>query len=437
MKVTQRNNIIAGTFLILALALAVFLSIVLSDADKRIRSTNNYVVRFSLVQGSHGLKAGSQVLLGGQPVGWVRGVDVNAAPPPDSVDPSLRDGFIDVGVAVRSDVTLYENAIATLERPLLGNTSAINLVSVGRPEGVLSPQGGGPALDSGELLTGQLAVPTFLQSAGYGPEQADQIKSFTKNAAEASERLNSIIEQAGKDVPPILTDARTAVADVRERLPGWSQRVDSTLDAIDRGSASFNLMIEDGRAAVADARKALATTQDILDRNAPKLDRSLDSIESASAQIDRETIKNFNALAATASGAVDRFNSTVSWISSFLGEESPSIRKILANGRLASDQLKLATIEIRQSPWKLLYSPGTKELENEVLYDATRTYAQAVSDLRAAGEALDSAVKNPAASGGVDVEAIKALRAKLDEAFGKYEEAEQKLLTKMGSEPAK
>jgi hypothetical protein len=438
MKATQRNNILAGTFLILALALGVILSIVLSDADKRIRSTNNYTVRFSLAQGAHGLKTGSQVLLGGQPVGWVRGVDVYAMPQTigEGNAASTADlpstGFVDVGIAVRSDVTLFENAVATLERPLLGNTSNLNFVSVGEAARVSQARGNGPQLEPGEILAGELAVPTFLQSAGYGPEQADQLRSMVKNASEATERFNSIALRAQEDVPAILADARESTKTVRERLPGWSQQVDSTLGSVERGSASFESMIEDGRQAVTDARKAIATTQEILDRNGPKIDATMDSLRSASAKIDQQSVDEFNALVRTASAGIDRFNSTVSWISSWFGEESPGMRKILANGRLASDQLKLAMIEIRQSPWKLLYSPGTKELENEVLYDATRTYAQAVSDLRAAGESLDSAVRNPTQGVPLDVEAIKTLRAKLDEAFGKYEEAERVLLAKIG-----
>jgi hypothetical protein len=68
----------------------------------------------------------------------------------------------------------------------------------------------------------------------------------------------------------------------------------------------------------------------------------------------------------------------------------PNIDQALARFRLGADQFKLFTVEVRSQPWRLLHRPDTKELESQLLYDASRSYAQAVSDLRATSASLES-----------------------------------------------
>ena len=48
-----------------------------------------------------------------------------------------------------------------------------------------------------------------------------------------------------------------------------------------------------------------------------------------------------------------------------------------------------AMIEIRRSPWKVLYRPTEKELENELLYEATRSFAVAAADMKAASVSVN------------------------------------------------
>ena len=108
-------------------------------------------------------------------------------------------------------------------------------------------------------------------------------------------------------------------------------------------------------------------------------------------------------------------------LSTIVTEETPSIRRTLANLRLMSDQLKLTAVEVRSQPWRLLHQPTNKELSSQVLYDATRAYAEAASDLRAASEALE------ASSGQPSQEVVDALT----QAVTKYKAAEQALMDKL------
>jgi hypothetical protein len=87
-----------------------------------------------------------------------------------------------------------------------------------------------------------------------------------------------------------------------------------------------------------------------------------------------------------------------------------------------SDQLKLTSIEVRSQPWRLLHQPTTKELSAQVLYDATRAFAEAASNLRAASESLQ------AARPGSDT---AHLSDELRTAVERYRTAEQALLDKL------
>ena len=71
-------------------------------------------------------------------------------------------------------------------------------------------------------------------------------------------------------------------------------------------------------------------------------------------------------------------------IDSELAMRMPDITSMLANLRQASAQLKLTTLEVRRSPWKLLYTPTTDVLAHENLYEAARSYVLATNELESA-----------------------------------------------------
>jgi len=106
-------------------------------------------------------------------------------------------------------------------------------------------------------------------------------------------------------------------------------------------------------------------------------------------------------------------------------EQLPNVRRLMANFRLASDQLAAMMAEVRRSPWRLLYRPDKRELDFELLYDSTRSYAAAVSDLRNASESLNALREsntNP------DPSRIDGMITQIEEAFDRYKDAESEFL---------
>ena len=430
---SSRNNIIAGAFVLGSIALATAVVIALAGGSNLLNPTRSFIIRFPFEIGAGGVDAGSQVLLGGQPIGKVTGWKFLNTPSPGGERPTA----VDVTCEVRADITIYEDAVAELMVPLLGVGTKVNIVTPGTGVGIASPQGGNPELQDDEVLTGQEGMAPFLKSAGYGAEQRDQVRKAIAQVSEATERINRIVEKLEGDVDPttdqvnnILADIRTVTKDVAEHWPGWADKVDQTLasarEFID-GFKPFADQAREGYQGVVDRLNAL------VDTNRPKIDEAVESARQLANKANTEGWQKVQDALASGQSGLDSFRDAAERASSLLKEQTPEIRTILANARLASDQLKLTTTEVRAAPWKLLGGPtGKKDLENEVLFDAARSYALAASDLKAAAASLEAlSDPNGAGPGSVDRANAAELAKQLEAAFSKYQQAEQRFLTRL------
>jgi len=413
-----------------SLVLAVTISIVVSGVQKRLVRTVPYVVRFSLEDGASGLKPDSPVNLGGQQVGRVTGWDFHRNPrgEPDAVD---------VRIALRADLPLYEDAWIFLERPLLGTLSSINIASIGAGTTVDSPQGGNPLLQPGEVIAGYISPPSFLAQAGYGPEQSRQLQKILTDGAAVMERVDRLSSKFETELGPALDSVRAVTADLgdasaqlRSKVPDWTGRVDSVLAKADDAAGRLNPIADQISGAITEANETIRAAREVIETNRPQLDQIVANIDKAAARLSTSTLDNVDATLASAKGGADDFASAGREFNLLLQRESPNIERILANFRLAADQVKLTGIEVRRNPWRLLYSPTTKELESELFYDAARTYAQAVSDLRATSEALQIAGRSEPATP-ESIAAAQRITRQLNESFERYQGAEQALLQQM------
>ncbi|MCL4741543.1 MAG: MCE family protein [Phycisphaerales bacterium] len=411
-----RNNLVAGLFLLGGVALAVFASFVLSDIS--IARTETYEVHFDIHEGATGLDPDAEVRLGGQPVGKVTSIDFDA-----------DAGYaVAVTVKIRKDIPLYADARVHLEVPLLGSASVINIVSLGTPQA-------GPADGP---IDGRLAPPALLAQAGYGDEQRTQLQSILERLDKGTEKMMKFVDDADPDltrnVSDIVADVREVVRDARERWPEWSASITTTIERSNEFSAKLRDLADRSGSVLDKGEGLLDSARSAIDDNRPKIDRIVDNVESVTARVNDEWVPRGNHLLDRAAQGVERFVEIGDEAYTLVRANRPTIDGILADSRLAADQLKLATVEIRSQPWRLLHRPNTKELETQLLYDSARSYAAAVSDLRAASQALDSLLASaqgrPTLSA-AEAEQVAAWRDQLVRAFARYAEAEQRLLDQM------
>lgn len=419
------NNVLAGAFLLSGVILAIVISFVLSGVGDALTPTRDYRVIFSLADGATGLKPGSSVLLGGQPVGKVKAVDVIPEPVGGS------EAGVEVLIAVQSRFKFMANAVFFLERPLLGSFSSINVTSLGDPT-----KPGATPLDPSARIRGQLAPPAFMAQAGFGPDQAAEVRAIIADTRKAVAKLSEIADKGAPKIDAAISDVTGLVSEVRVKLPDWSSRLDTITRNLESASGKIDPIMANASGGVDQAREAIAKVDTILAESRPKVASILDSADSAARKVDTQTLDQANGALAEARRTLDTLGSAAATAAGMIREQTPNIRRALANARLVTDQMKLAAIEIRSQPWRVFYTPSEKENETSVLYDSARSYAQAVSDLRAASESLEATLAvlstSPVAAGQVtDRETVERLNGQLKQAFEKYRDAERALLDRL------
>ena len=433
-----QNNFIAGVFTLIGIAGFVFIILTLSGVSAFATRRNEYIVRFTLADGASGLKNGSSVRVGGQEAGKVTSVSYYPAGS-GAAGNSTPPQFIDVHVAIRRDLTIYSDASVLLELPLLGNVSAINIPSVGSPaKGVLT---------EGAVINGRIAPPAFLQQAGFGDEQRKLVQETLTDARQVAADLKEITGAVSGKAGTTMENINAAAADVRQfagdakaRINEWSPRIDNTLkniEAVSGNLESSRKLLDTG---LEKARDFIASIQEALNANRAHIDSTLKNADELTTKANTELYQRVQATLEDAQRGVRSFSTVGEAAGNLIDELAPEVRLATANARLASDQLKLMMAELRRNPWRLLYQPGGKEIERELVYDAARNYAQAVSDLRGASTSLESLTTGMNGPGkGPLSDADKTRLAEVQkgvlDSFAKYKTAEAKFLDIIVKEP--
>ena len=124
----RQNNLRAGVFVTVTLALGLSVIAILTDAwSKMITSVSNYNVTFPVSEGIGSLASGSKVRLGGVLIG-----DVLSVIPRVEVD--APTSYIDVAFEIDKQYTLYTNASVHARAGLLGSTGWLAISNVGDGE---------------------------------------------------------------------------------------------------------------------------------------------------------------------------------------------------------------------------------------------------------------------------------------------------------------
>ncbi|MEM7754789.1 MAG: hypothetical protein AAF297_04035 [Planctomycetota bacterium] len=433
----QRNNVIAGMFLIGSLFLAIFVSFMLSDAMDRFGTFREYTFRFEVFEGVSGVKIDSPVTLGGYEVGRVIGV----APVYESVADSAAIALsVDVRVEVTENVVLYTNADAYVVTPILGTMASINIAHPGGPDKRTGLFVEGTELDvdvsllgPDDPLNGALA-PALLAQMGFGPEESQLVRQMLIDAGVGVGNFRDLSVRAG----PALDDGAAAIATVRETAELISDRADQVsvdvvaiAEDVRASAARFGPTLDEVDAILSEARATVTDVRAAVAENRPVILRASENVERITQRAELQTMDKLEAVLDEGLIAAGNFSDTGARADALLAQSAPNLRRAVANARVISDQASLFIQEVRAAPWRLLERPKGKEVREQLLYDATRTYASAVGDLRSASETLDAALASinvDAPARGLDPDGLSLLAGDLRRAFGDYRRAESALL---------
>ena len=428
MNPASRNNVFAGLFLVFALALGVWVTFTLSDRGTPGANTP-VVIRFPIETGAYGLKDGSPVTLGGPRVGEVLATGFHNEPIENS-DGKLRR-YIDVLARVRDGLGIDRSADANLDRPLLGSSSTINISMVGTEKPKLSWKPSELSPDA-PVIAGTLSPPAVLQQAGFGPEQSKAVTKAVEDFRATAERIRTTVDEEAPKISKMVDSTTSIVKSVESRIPEWTNRIDHITLAAERAAADLPTLTERVNKQIADIEGVISRNSSKIDSIISKVEHTTALAESALDKVDRESIAALNQTLRDSQEAVEKLKRPLSQFRDLMNEDLPQIKTMIANGRLASEQLKLTTTEVRAQPWRLLYRPDTRELQVQLLFDAARSYAQSVSDLKASSEALagaESLYKDSAKP--ENMAHLEAVAKELEAALARSREAEDLFMKRL------
>jgi len=388
----QRNALRAGVVILISIAAAIAIILAIAGIDRFTTKFAQRHVIFSLADDIGGLRQGDEVRLGGLRIGTVSYIHFVGHGSEGNGEPT--EDLIDVDIAVPVEYHLNTDAVVGIETTVTGVTT-MNI----------SDLGSGPELTDNQSIRGEPSLITQLGRTvtAISPQVADDLKQLHQTLAS--------INRAADDAHVLESEGRKHLADVSASATG---ALDSIHGWLGPSTGDFHQSMAHVRSITAEVDHDLppmaASASDVLkhaDSAVKKADASLDDVKVI----------------------VGHLRSTSAAIRSVVLQNQSRFGEIVAGLRATSDNLDAASIEIRSSPWRLLYKPAPNEIANLNIYDAARQFAQGASDMDDAAAALRDSLKDP----DVKPATVQKLYDALTERFEHFKEVEDDLWQKVKS----
>ena len=309
------------------------------------------------------------------------------------------------GIPIRYSATAPEGTNAEVIRvgSLVGSTSIINFNTLGQEPA--------PILKSGDSLLATRG--SGMLTTLVGPANAVRTNEIIKGLAVTAAWLKTIPEEYRTRVVPTLQNLSTTTANFNQDYDAWRKPIGDTLlnaqsltgnadQLLKDNKAKFTQLMDSTTSTMADA-KVIAS--EFRTKGLPALQKLLDQ-------------------GAEAAGAL---STSLDEIEQQLPQRLTDLRDFMLDAREIAGQLKLTSIEIRRSPWKLLYQPKPGEVAHENLYNATRAFALATADLKTASASLQAVLAQDANKFNSDENFRKEVRQEVLDSLEKYDAAQRQL----------
>ena len=397
------NNLRAGVFVSTILALALAVGFVLLKVDL-FSKYQTLILKFDTTGGVSGLSRGSEVKVGGLTVGRVTLIspEIDKAGNLAGINVSIE---IMAGIPIRYSATAPEGTNAEVIRvgSLVGSTSIINFNTLGQEPA--------PILKSGDSLLATRG--SGMLTTLVGPANAVRTNEIIKGLAVTAAWLKTIPEEYRTRVVPTLQNLSTTTANFNQDYDAWRKPIGDTLlnaqsltgnadQLLKDNKAKFTQLMDSTTSTMADA-KVIAS--EFRTKGLPALQKLLDQ-------------------GADAAGSLA---SSLDEIEHQLPQRLTDLRDFMLDAREIAGQFKLTSIEIRRSPWKLLYQPKPGEVAHENLYNATRAFALATADLKTASASLQAVLAQDANKFNSDENFRKEVRQEVLDSLEKYDAAQRQL----------
>ena len=359
---SERNALKAGLFIVVSIAAAGFIVVSVNGTLRVVDPNEDRKVTFKLTDNLSGLGKGDTVRLGGYKVGSVRDIHV--------VTDNSSDGEprIEVTFSMPARYKLHSDSWVMVDSSFTGVPN-LNIEHLGGGTEVSEVNGQPSALTSILNVVRRAAPEIAALIHDVKTVTIPKVNLAADSAGQAAVQIRDVLGDTKPDIRGTLADLHTSMHSVRDKLP-------ALLDDIHTDLREVGATIDHAQAALEDLKVSLANARDI----------------TAAAR----------SLLVTNRGRID---------------------SIVTALKTTSDNLKGASMEIRQSPWRLLYKPTPDEMANLNLYDSTREFADGASSLDDAATALRDSLQDKNA----DPATVQKLMKQLDASFANFKQVEDKL----------
>ena len=351
----QRNAFRAGVFMLLSIVLILAMVVAIKGFGRVFEPVQIRAARFPLRADLGGLQVGDNLRVAGFTVGEIQSINLIT---------NVKKPYVRVTFTLPKKYTLRTGAKVVIGGTITG-TSWLNFESLGT----------GQPLPPDYVLTGQ---PSGLSHAlSTFASLAPQIKSMIMQIRTTTVPLvNADLTKLGATEDSIHVAAISATgvlnsihAAIKPALARYDQAADKTAYAMDQAGK----LLHSGRqGAVMNLNAAAAEIRQAIPALLAQARADLDQVHA--------TFTNTAALTADAR--------------KLLAANQNRVAGIIRAVHSASVDLRTFAVEIRHSPWRLLYKPSPEDINNIEIYDAVRQFAQAARHLQHAADVLQAAA-NP------------------------------------------
>ncbi|HWE03660.1 MAG TPA: MlaD family protein [Tepidisphaeraceae bacterium] len=370
----DRNALKAGLFIVVGFVAAV--ATVLLIRGEGAGPTRSLDVSFKMSDDLGGLTAGDDVRAGGVKIGVVQGIRLKDL---DTALPTVVVTF-----SIPTSYALREGARIGVQSALTGSPN-LNITTFGA----------GVPLPDGTTLTGT----------------ADTKNALLARLGEAAPHIVSLAKKLDTQTLPKIDEAVASFKDTANSANTLVRHVDAKIDP---AIARYEGVAQHAGEVITQVHDVLGDSRTDIRGALKNLNLALQSVNDKLPVVLEDLQKAVaNARDLTASGR------------SVLTDNHDKLDGIIKSLKTTSDNLKAMSVEVRHSPWRLLYKPSPDEMGNLNLYDSARQFSEGAGSLSDAALALRDAMHDPNA----DKALIQKLLEHLDESFKKFHVAEDKLWT--------
>lgn len=444
----ERNDLRAGIFVLTGLILAFSLVILISNTSQWFTPMQEVQVRYKITDGLRGLSVGAPVTVGDVPSGQIIAIqDVQ------------KDGVVThqiVTFTIPKKYKLYDNAVIQLKQPPLGSNTKLNIQAFGGAGDPGQKIGAEWVYESGEIIDGSIAGSHIIEGLGVGEDEREKIRQIIDDVkaitgqirgmepGDLATMIANLAQVTGQfrgtedgSLRQTVDNLAKSTAEIRQVTGAMAAGVESDPDAVRQMLPKLGRASADIQAVTAALSDGVTSDKDVFKDLLANLKKASKDIADVTDEVKKQSLAKIESFLDKANAAMDDVKESTDNIKTMLTSQRPVLERTLANTRLVSDQLKLAAIEIRRSPWRLLYKPDEQELNTDNLYDAARSFALAAGTLDNTSESLRTLLDRHGQSVDPNNEHLQAMLKNLKATFSKYAEAEKKFWQALNALEAK